>query len=62
MDNKVFGYVGGIAGRDISDGSFRKIFGELLDIHAGKADAVTTWFDVRPDAMDMREVETNVNV
>lgn len=62
MDNKVFGYVGGIAGRDISDGSFRKIFGELLDIHAGKVDAVTTWFDVRPDAMDMREVETNVNV
>lgn len=54
---KVFGFVGGIAGRDISDGSFRKIFGELLDVYEGKSDECSTWFDVRDDAMNIREVE-----
>lgn len=57
-DVKVFPFIGGIAGRDISDGSFRKIFAELFDVHTGKADGVHTWFDVRPDAMEIREVET----
>lgn len=57
-DVKVFPFIGGIAGRDISDGSFRKIFAELSDVHTGKADGVHTWFDVRPDAMEIREVET----
>lgn len=55
--NKIFGFIGGIAGRDISDGAFRKIFGELLDVKDGKADTCETWFDVRDDAMDLREVE-----
>ncbi len=55
---KIFNFIGGIAGRDISDGSFRKMFGELLDVQAGKADTVNTWFDVRPDAMTIREVDT----
>ncbi|MFR8547329.1 MAG: pyruvate ferredoxin oxidoreductase [Lachnospiraceae bacterium] len=59
---KVFGFHGGIAGRDISDGSFHKIFGELFDVYHGKAEQVHSWFDVRPDAMDIREVETYVNV
>lgn len=54
---KVFGFIGGIAGRDISDGSFRKIFGELLDVYEGKSDDCNTWFDVRDDAMNIREVE-----
>lgn len=55
---KIFNFIGGIAGRDISDGSFRKIFGELLDVNDGRTDTVQTWFDVRPDAMNIREVET----
>lgn len=56
-DSKVFDFIGGIAGRDISDGSFRKIFGELLDVLNGKTDSVNTWYDVNPNAMDLREVE-----
>lgn len=55
---KVYGYIGGIAGRDISDISFRKIFDDLFDIYEGKRNEAQTWFDVRPDAMNMREVET----
>lgn len=55
---KIFNFIGGIAGRDISDGAFRKIFGELLDVNAGRANTVHTWFDVRPDVMNIREVET----
>ncbi len=57
-NSKIFNFIGGIAGRDISDGSFRKIFGDLLQVKEGKADTVNTWFDVRPDAMNIREVET----
>lgn len=55
--NKIFGFIGGIAGRDISDGSFRGIFDELLAVAEGRADTCTTWFDVREDAMNIREVE-----
>ena len=54
---KIFGFIGGIAGRDISDGSFRKIFGELLDVAEGKADSCKKWFDVKDNAMNLREVE-----
>ena len=57
-DAKVFGFVGGIAGRDISDGSFRKIFGELKEIREGTREKVTRWLDAREDAMTIREVET----
>lgn len=57
LQNRIFGFIGGIAGRDISDGSFRKIFGELLDVSEGKTDVCNTWFDVRDDAMELREVE-----
>ena len=56
---RVFPFVGGIAGRDISDGSFRKIFGQLLDVKDGKSDKCDVWFDVRSDAMTIREVEAS---
>ncbi len=56
-DAKIFSFIGGIAGRDISDGSFRKIFGELLDVYEGKSDSCKRWFDVKDNAMDIREVE-----
>ena len=55
---KIFSFIGGIAGRDISDISFRRIFGELLEVSKGKRDVCTRWFDAREDAMDIREVET----
>lgn len=54
---KIFSFVGGIAGRDISDGSFRKIFGELTDVCEGRTDSCVKWFDVKDNAMNMREVE-----
>ena len=54
---KVYGFVGGIAGRDISDGSFRKIFQELTEAEKGQRTEVTTWFDVQENAMNMREVD-----
>ena len=54
---KIFGFTGGIAGRDISDGSFRKIFGELLDVCEGKSETCCKWFDVKDNAMNLREVE-----
>ncbi len=54
---KIFGFIGGIAGRDISDGSFRKIFRELLDAYEGKESGCNMWFDVRDDAMNIREVD-----
>ncbi|MBR6205667.1 MAG: pyruvate ferredoxin oxidoreductase [Oscillospiraceae bacterium] len=54
---KIFSFIGGIAGRDISDISFRRIFGELLEVKDGKRDSCTCWFDTREDAMDIREVE-----
>lgn len=57
-DVKIFSFIGGIAGRDISDGSFRKIFGGLLDVLDGKAENVPVWFDVNENAMNIREVET----
>lgn len=57
-DVRIFSFIGGIAGRDISDGSFRKIFAGLLDILDGKAEDVPVWFDVNENAMNIREVET----
>ena len=54
---RIFSFIGGIAGRDISDISFRKIFGELLEVNEGKRNECSRWFDVREDAMDIREVE-----
>ncbi len=56
-DAKIFSFIGGIAGRDISDISFRRIFGELLEVREGKSETCTQWFDAREDAMDIREVE-----
>ena len=48
------GMGGGLAGRDISNHSFDKIFGELLDIKSGKTKEHGQWFDVKEDPMDIR--------
>lgn len=53
---RIFSFIGGLAGRDISDGAFRKIFGELTDVKDGRADTVETWFDLKDDPMSLREV------
>ena len=55
---RIFSFIGGIAGRDISDISFRRIFGELQEVCEGRRDVCTRWFDASEDAMNIREVET----
>lgn len=47
-------YIGGLAGRDISNHSFEKIFAELEEIRTGKRSDHTQWFDVKDDPMDIR--------
>ena len=54
---RVFSYIGGLAGRDISNHSFEKIFAELNAIRENKCDRNTQWFDVTGDPMALREVE-----
>lgn len=57
---QVHNYIGGLAGRDISDRSFHKIFQELLEIKEGTRKEAGRWFDVKENAMDIREVIKNV--
>lgn len=57
---EIHNYIGGLAGRDISDRSFRKIFKELLEIKAGTRKEAGRWFDVKDNAMDIREVTADV--
>lgn len=52
----VRGYIGGLAGRDISDFNIRKIFGELTDIRCGKTQTHNPWFDLKANPMELREV------
>ena len=54
---RLFSFVGGLAGRDISDRSFRDIFAQLMAVSEGRTDRVNTWFDLKGDPMALREVE-----
>lgn len=54
---RLFSFVGGLAGRDISDHSFRDIFAQLMAVSEGRTDRVNTWFDLKGDPMALREVE-----
>lgn len=54
---RLFSFVGGLAGRDISDHSFRDIFAQLMAVSEGRTDRVNTWFDLNGDPMALREVE-----
>lgn len=58
----VVGFVGGLAGRDLSPAIMEKAFDRLLDIGTGKAaaPAAAEWIDVRADAMQTREVTVRV--
>ncbi len=49
-------YIGGLGGRDVSESTLRKIFGELLEIARGTRQTHTQWIDVREDALNIREV------
>jgi len=52
---KVFGYVGGLGGRDITETTVESIFRELLEIrHGRQSQPVTPWVDVREDALTIR--------
>lgn len=57
---QIHDYIGGLAGRDISDHSFRKIFKELKELLEGTRKEAGRWFDVKDNAMDIREVMRNV--
>lgn len=54
--NDVRSFIGGLAGRDISNHSFERIFADLLAIHAGDTAAYNQWFDLKADPMDIRTV------
>lgn len=56
----VRGYVGGLGGRDVPPAVIERIFGELLEISAGTRTAHTPWIDVKPNAMEIREVLLHV--
>jgi pyruvate ferredoxin oxidoreductase alpha subunit len=56
-DVNVQSFIGGIAGRDISNHSFERIFGDLLAVKDGTKTEVRQWFDVCDDPMSVREVE-----
>ncbi len=55
----IHSYIGGLAGRDISDKTFHKIFSELIEIRDGKRETGTQWYDVKENAMTIREVIDN---
>ena len=52
--NEIRSFIGGLAGRDISNHSFERIFADLLAIRAGKRDTHCQWFDLRANPMDIR--------
>jgi pyruvate ferredoxin oxidoreductase alpha subunit len=57
-DKKILSFVGGLAGRDISDDSFRSIFSKLLTAEStGTYSAHPDWFDLKENPMTLREVE-----
>lgn len=52
---KVFGYVGGLGGRDITETTLQSIFRELLDIKGERQrEPAKLWIDARPEAMGIR--------
>lgn len=54
-DVKVFGYVGGLGGRDITETTLQSIFRELLDIKGERQrEPAKLWIDARPEAMGIR--------
>ena len=51
---EVRSYIGGLAGRDISNRSFERIFNELLKIKDRETDKHNQWFDLKDHPMDIR--------
>lgn len=47
-------YIGGLAGRDISNHSFERIFDGLIKIKNGETDKHDQWFDLKDHPMDIR--------
>lgn len=54
---QIFSFIGGLAGRDISDKSFCTVFQQLLEVCEGTRSDVNTWFDLKGDPMSLREVD-----
>lgn len=49
-------YIGGLGGRDISEGTIEKIFEELMNISQNKELNSTNWIDLKENPMDIRQV------
>lgn len=59
--HRVVSFMGGLAGRDLSPASMMKAFDRLLAVAAGAPSPETMqWIDVRPEAMEIREVKQRV--
>jgi pyruvate ferredoxin oxidoreductase alpha subunit len=57
-NTQVFGYIGGLGGRDITESTLERIFLELLEIKAGRlAEPQRLWIDTDPQAMQLRPFE-----
>lgn len=60
-DTRVYDYVAGLGGRDITEKTIEKIFNALLpQINKKETAPGVCWIDTHPDAMSMREVSVNV--
>lgn len=57
---EVYPYIGGIGGRDVTVENLEGIFNELLDLKDGKKTENTTWFDLKGNPMEIRQVYQNV--
>lgn len=60
MDCEVYPYIGGIGGRDVTPQVIEGIFNELLALKAGEKKQNTTWFDLKDNPMELRQVYENV--
>jgi len=56
-DAKIFSLIGGLAGRDISDRTFRQIFERLSAVSRGEKTDIDSWFDLKENPMGLREVD-----
>jgi pyruvate ferredoxin oxidoreductase alpha subunit len=52
---RVFGYVAGLGGRDVTEATVREVFDELLEIsHGERLQPAKPWIDTRDNAMELR--------
>lgn len=61
VNTRVFSYISGLGGRDITEKTIEKIFAELLTSASKKSfRPENSWIDTRKEAMNIRKVEKDV--